>query len=151
MQDYLGDWDLWWEDSETTISGMRGKEFSGCINQYKPLKYLIRENQSIALSCRWGSSVVMNDLSHGENASAVLLSSYEKCYVMCESFYFETSFRTGLFTMHDFFFFFPQDHELYTKIYSCWKSIWKMGILPSFCLLFLKGCVLFYLFGFFRW
>lgn len=116
MQDYLGDWDLWWEDSETTISGMRGKEFSGCINQYKPLKYLIRENQSIALSCRWGSSVVMNDLSHGENASAVLLSSYEKCYVMCESFYFETSFRTGLFTMHDFFFFSPRSWALYKDI-----------------------------------
>lgn len=52
----------------------------------------------------------MNDLPHGENTTAVLLSSYEKCYVMCESFYFETSFRTGLFTMHDFFF--SQDHEL---------------------------------------
>lgn len=45
----------------------------------------------------------MNDLHYGENASAVLLSSYEKCFVMCESLYFETSFRVGLFTMHGFF------------------------------------------------
>lgn len=30
-----------------------------------------------------------------------------------------------------------QDCELHTKIYSSWKSTLKMGILPSFCLLFL--------------
>lgn len=54
---------------------------------------------------------------------------------MCESFYFESFFRTGLLTMCVMSF---QGHELCKKLYSSWKSDLKMGIIPSSCLLFLK-------------
>lgn len=59
-----------------------------------------------------------------------------KMFVMCESFYFEIflipselAYLQGVISV--------QDRELYTKIYSSWKSALKMGVLSSFCFLFL--------------